>query len=248
MNRLKLIIFFILALLLKGPGAFSQDNQRFVSKENWQKHAREYNYNESNPKKSQKKKSEKNINRDGKKIKGKADQDESSDREEGSFFLPFFSGNSGIVYLFIAFVAIALLLLMVVLIVSLFRSPSNQSLPEIKPRMGSGYENIEKANLDGDLQYALKSGEYKEAVRLRYLMLLRLLNKHKFVAWKKDKTNGHYLREMYGKREFDLFRKLTLQFERIWYGEIAITEREYTGIIPIFEQIQQLIEPREIHQ
>lgn len=242
MNRLKLIIFFILALLLKSQGAFSQNNQRFVSKENWEKYAREYNYNESNSRKEKKKNPDKNINREGKKVKEKAD------RGESSFSLPFFSGNSGVVYLFIAIVAIGLILLMVVLIVSLFRGPVNQSLPEIKPTIGSGYENIEKANLDGDLQYALKAGEYKEAVRLRYLMLLRLLNKHKLVVWKKDKTNGHYLREMYGKKEFDLFRKLTLQFERIWYGEIAITDREYLGIIPVFEQIQQSIEPREIHQ
>lgn len=242
MNRLKLIIFFILALLLKSQGTFSQNNQGFVSRENWEKHARSYNYNESFSKKAKKQNSDKNINRDGKKIKKKVD------REESSFALPFFSGNSGIVYLFIAIVAIGLVLLMVVLIVSLFRGQANQSLTEIKPKTGAGYDNIEKANLDGDLQYALKSGEYKEAIRLRYLMLLRLLNKHKLVVWKKDKTNGNYLREMYGKKEFDLFRKLTLQFERIWYGEIAVTELEYTGIIPVFDQIQQSIEPREIHQ
>jgi Ni/Co efflux regulator RcnB len=237
MNRLKLFVYLILVLLLKGQGAFSQNNQEFVTRENWEKHARAYNYNESSPQKAKKEKTDK-----------KEKTAKKRDRHESSFSMSFFSGNSGIVYLFIAFVAIALVLLIVLIIVSLFRSPENTPNPEFKFHIGASYDNIEKANLDTDLQYALKSGEYKEAVRLRYLMLLRLLNKHKMVIWKKDKTNGNYLREMYGKKEFDLFRKLTLQFERIWYGEIAITEQEYTGIIPVFEKIHQSIESREIHQ
>ena len=65
------------------------------------------------------------------------------------------------------------------------------------------------------------------------------------MVWKKDKTNGSYVAEMHGKEGFDLFRLLTISFERAWYGEKEIGESEYHMIIPLFDQINKIVMPNE---
>jgi hypothetical protein len=46
---------------------------------------------------------------------------------------------------------------------------------------------------------------------------------------------------MFGKVGFDLFRMLTLNFERVWYGEKEVNENDYLNLIPVFDQINSIV-------
>jgi flagellar basal body-associated protein FliL len=80
------------------------------------------------------------------------------------------------------------------------------------------------------LEKTVAAEDYKTAVRLLYLMLLRELHLKKHIEWKKDKTNRDFLREMRPHSSYDHFKKLTLAYEIVWYGDSAIREDQFLKI------------------
>jgi flagellar basal body-associated protein FliL len=80
------------------------------------------------------------------------------------------------------------------------------------------------------LEKTIAAEDYKTAVRLLYLTLLRELHLKKHIEWKKDKTNRDFVREMRVHGSYEHFKKLTLAYEVIWYGESAIREDQFLKI------------------
>lgn len=100
------------------------------------------------------------------------------------------------------------------------RNKINISLDEIE-------ENLDTAAIDPYLYEAIKTKNYKLAIRLYYLMIIQRLALKEKIIWKKYKTNKHYLHEIRKKEEYPTFKKLTLIYERSWFGEGEINEDEY---------------------
>ncbi|NQX90865.1 MAG: hypothetical protein HRT74_01770 [Flavobacteriales bacterium] len=88
-------------------------------------------------------------------------------------------------------------------------------------------ENLEESDLEKALRLALASGNYKAAIRIWYLASIKELNRGGFIFWKKDKTNRQYIRELYGSALQRDFQKITLVFEKVWYGEYEIGKESY---------------------
>jgi len=100
------------------------------------------------------------------------------------------------------------------------------------------FENI--ADLDIDMLLQKAAGNYRLAVRLYFLGLLKKLNEGGFIVWKKDKTNRDYLTELYAKAfHYDDVRKLTLAYEQVWYGDHAIPVDVYHQLRDDFKAIDQ---------
>jgi hypothetical protein len=223
----KVMIIFTLAVLifmnLMSSGFASGHHQTFINRQQWEKAAKAYDYTETYKDKKPKKTS--NV------VKNPA--------------ASFFSRNIGeIKYLIGGFIILLLIALIIWLILSSYNE-MGLKIKDNKNLLNQPIENIELADLENMLKQAIASGSFKEAVRVRYLMLLRTLSKLRLVIWQKDKTNGAYIHEMYGKNGFELFLKLTINFERIWYGEQAIDENDYHNLIPFFEQIDNIFTTRE---
>jgi hypothetical protein len=108
-------------------------------------------------------------------------------------------------------------------------------------------ENIEELDIHALLQQALAQGNYRLAVRLYYLSLLKSLNQVGLITWKKDKTNREYLTELFSKDQyFDDVRKLTLAYEQVWYGEHAITQESFQQLTVRFETVNQKLNNIEL--
>ena len=90
-------------------------------------------------------------------------------------------------------------------------------------------ENI--SDPDALLRNAIKSGNFRLAVRYLYLQSLHRLSERKFIEIKSNKTNYEYVTEIRKHRFANEFASLTLQYEYVWYGEYPVDER-------LFEQIQ----------
>jgi hypothetical protein len=102
-------------------------------------------------------------------------------------------------------------------------------------------ENLHEADVELFLKNALKSKEYKLAVRLYYLSIIKSLSISGAIEWKKDKTNGDYLRELRYKKDsrYDDFYVVTRIFEYVWYNEVLFGQNEFEEIQPKFKQTLQ---------
>lgn len=84
---------------------------------------------------------------------------------------------------------------------------------------------------DSLLRHAIRSGNYRLAVRYLYLQSLQRLSEKKFIEISTNKTNYEYVTEVRKHKFANEFASLTLQYEYVWYGEYPVDER-------LFEQIQ----------
>ena len=78
-------------------------------------------------------------------------------------------------------------------------------------------------------------------MRLYYLAVLKELSLKELIKWKKDKTNGEYLRELAGSRLFGTVQEVTLIFERVWYGKTAVQEEDFLQMEAKFKKAIGLI-------
>ncbi len=131
-------------------------------------------------------------------------------------------------------VAVGLLVLLIVKMAggeNLF-GPKNTKL---KPSVSSAEiekieENLHEAELSDPIRRAIAARDYPMAVRLYYLAVLKELAIKNHIRWKRDKTNGAYLREMAGSPLFPTVQEATLVFERIWYGKVELSRQDFDEV------------------
>ncbi len=103
-------------------------------------------------------------------------------------------------------------------------------------------ENIHELDFPTLIARALESKEYRYAVRLQYLQLLKNLTLKGIIIWKPEKTNREYLRELSNKPAYASFLKINRIFEYVWYGEIVIDKEGYTSVVNQIEQCNRIVE------
>lgn len=109
--------------------------------------------------------------------------------------------------------------------------------PSVKIDLEHIEENLEVAELDPLINQAIADKNYTLAIRLYYLAILKELHLKGDIAWKKDKTNRIYVREMREHGFFEPFRTATTVFERVWYGSQTIDVQRFTLIQPDFQNL-----------
>lgn len=105
-----------------------------------------------------------------------------------------------------------------------------------------GYEHLDhvelpKSELELRLEAALKEGNYREAVRIWFIFIIKGLKENNWITWERKKTNTSYLYEMRDKPQYRLFSKSVTLFELIWYGKHEITQEEYEQLEPLFKKM-----------
>jgi hypothetical protein len=112
--------------------------------------------------------------------------------------------------------------------------------------LASAVDDIEELDIDELLDKARGEGDFKMAVRLYYLRLLKKLNAMGIIAWKKDKTNRDYLSELFSKGyHYSEMQALTIAYEGVWYGEHAIHGESFQRLTQQFEVMYQRIDLKE---
>ena len=96
-------------------------------------------------------------------------------------------------------------------------------------------ENLEEAELEDPIRQAAAAGNFALAVRLYYLSILKELSLKKRIRWKRDKTNGEYLRELAGSPLFSPVQEATLIFERVWYGQAELGREDFLQLESTFK-------------
>lgn len=102
-------------------------------------------------------------------------------------------------------------------------------------------ENLEEYDVSHYLQQAIDNKQYRIAIRLHYLLIIKELSAQKFIKWKRDKTNRNYLYETQDYPFAQNFRRSTNIFEKVWYGERDVTEGDFSMIHSHFSSLNNEI-------
>lgn len=205
MKNLLLIFLFVVAAM-NAPFAEAQVQ---VDKAQWSKlrEGRDYIDGYKKPKPPEKKQEERNQ--------------QVSTSSSSSFRL----GESRFIVYFI------LVILIIVVIVRVLAKSQNNAKIEEKPisieNITEIEERIHELSLDDLLAQAVNNGNFRLALRINFLIIIKLMTQGKTIKWKKDKTNWEYHREIKNRALADQFKEVIINFEGFWYGEHPLSETNY---------------------
>lgn len=107
-------------------------------------------------------------------------------------------------------------------------------------------KSIEEDLLNSDpqaaLQLLLDAGNYTLATRMLFLGLLKNMHEKHLIEWKKDKTNRHFLSEMFSHASYPSFRDLVDAYELVWYGERALQHEQFAQLRHMFDAFKKELE------
>lgn len=152
---------------------------------------------------------------------------------------------SGIAEIFKYTIIGAAIFLVIFLLVKLLEreGPRNKKIdPVSEMEIEEIEENLETADLNDPIRRAIASGNFALAIRLYYLSLLKELSLKNIIRWKRDKTNGEYMRELVGSPISEMFRDVTLVYERIWYGTVELNKTDFPAIEKEFKNAIATVE------
>jgi hypothetical protein len=177
------------------------------------------------------------------KKKEKEKEKEKDEKKSTSISSPW-SGPILTVIFYVVIIAIVLLILWSIL--------KNVSLDmKLKKNADLGddaanIENIEVVDIDSFLKKARAEKNYRLAIRLYYLGLLKRLNETGAINWKKDKTNLDYLTELFTRDyHYSDIKRVTLAYEEVWYGERVLTDDTFAIVSQSFENIFSKLNPAQ---
>ncbi len=139
--------------------------------------------------------------------------------------------GDALVYILIA-IAIA------VVNIILFRSNLSGLFGGKKSKSSVGFtvldENIHELNFPELITAAEAKGDYRCAIRLHYLWLLKRLSDDTIIQLKINKTNRDYRNEISSPELRRIFSRASIIFEYVWYGDVKIDSSNYQSAVEPF--------------
>ncbi|MEM7105571.1 MAG: DUF4129 domain-containing protein [Bacteroidota bacterium] len=153
----------------------------------------------------------------------------------------FFGDGRYVRYIFYGIFIIFFLFLMYRLLTNRFTLIETKLKPKRNYSIEDVEENLHESDLERFLRESLEQKNFRQAIRMYYLMIIKELSQLRWINWKKEKTNFDYLREMREKSVFPSFRNVTRIFDKVWYGETEVNEPDYNRLKNYFEKLLKAI-------
>jgi len=102
-------------------------------------------------------------------------------------------------------------------------------------------EDIFAINYQREIDRAESQGNYRLAIRMMYLRLLKNFSDRQIIRYSQDKTNFDYLLQLHGTKYYEDFFRVTRNYEYSWYGKFDINEQAYRIVRKDFDQIERKI-------
>lgn len=116
----------------------------------------------------------------------------------------------------------------------LFTSPTRNKRIELEDEPVTDEQYLEQ-----QLNTAIRSGNYRLAVRYLYLHSLSKIAERGWLILSPDKTNYQYVKELSKPDLRNDFARITLHYEYAWYGDFAIEQQVFNAVKSEFDQFQQ---------
>jgi hypothetical protein len=99
-------------------------------------------------------------------------------------------------------------------------------------------EDIHNINFDELIADAISKKDFRKAVRLHFLKLLKELTDKNLIKWQIDKTNNDYSIELRSSKFNSKFNELALLYEYVWYGDFQLDETNFMATIAKFNEFK----------
>ena len=96
-------------------------------------------------------------------------------------------------------------------------------------------EDIFAINYNKELDKAIAVGDYRLAIRLMFLRLLKNLSNKNIIQYRQGRTNFEYLSQLFSTRYYNDFFRLTRNYEYAWYGKFEVSGEAFKTIRNDFE-------------
>jgi hypothetical protein len=126
--------------------------------------------------------------------------------------------------------------------VGLFRKKNN--VVKSDEAMEAETDNIFEINYQKEIDRAVSKGNYRFAVRLMFLQLLKNLSDKQVIHYRQDSTNFDYLLQLHQTRHYQDFFRLTRNYEYSWYGQFDIDPDTFSLIRKDFENFDYKLNHR----
>lgn len=100
-------------------------------------------------------------------------------------------------------------------------------------------ENIFEINYQREIDRAVSAANYRLAIRLMFLRLLKKLSEENIIQYKHERTNSDYLMQLASTAFYADFFRLTREFEYTWYGKFDVDTVAFRHIQSDFEKFDQ---------
>jgi hypothetical protein len=143
---------------------------------------------------------------------------------------------------FFLLLAIALIVWVLYLIIKNFKNKNivNKS-PFLYRYEAPEKEELMQLHINELFNDAVAKKDFALAYRLKYLNALKLLVLKNVILYKKYNTNYELMLQIKPKEIQSMFKKLTFNFDGIWYGEMLLTEESFNELMIVFSQFESLI-------
>lgn len=100
-------------------------------------------------------------------------------------------------------------------------------------------EDIFSINYQREIEKAVAAENYRLAVRLMFLKLLRDLSNKKIIQFRSERTNLEYLTQLSPTVYYNDFFRLTRNYEYAWYGKFDVSREAFGAIKNDFENFDR---------
>lgn len=160
-----------------------------------------------------------------------------------------YSGSSVDIGVFKYVIYVLIFALVVFVVMKIFGNFKNNATVENKAieidTLHEIEERMHEIDLEDLLRQALEARNFRLALRLNFLIIIKLLSQAGKITWAKEKTNWEYHAELQDKLLADQFKELIQNFEIFWYGEHTFTEYNYHSSEPGYRAMQKKLKPHE---
>jgi hypothetical protein len=100
-------------------------------------------------------------------------------------------------------------------------------------------KDIFSISYDKEIGRAEQDGNYRMAIRLRFLRLLKTMSERQIIRYLQERTNLDYLMQLHGTDWYRTFFPLVRHFEYSWYGKFEVNAGQYARVKADFDEIHK---------
>ncbi len=152
---------------------------------------------------------------------------------------------SALKYVFYCIVIGLVLFLIIKVLMNLKKNPNIKKQDFSIESMKEIEEKMHEIDLELLLSEALAGKNFHIALRINFLIIIKLLSEKKLIVWAKEKTNWEYHSEIQEVMLKDGFKTIVFVFEPVWYGERHLTEAAFYLLQPTFDNFKKQLTPNE---
>ncbi len=145
-------------------------------------------------------------------------------------FLSLFSDHGAAPYIRYAIIIILIVIVVLKILNTDMQSLFLKSKKNIKMDYSIVEENLNNMNLDELINNAIRTQDFRMAVRFYFLKILKNLTEKNIINWKINKTNSEFLIEIIASKYYDDFKNICSIYDHVWYGKFSITQEKFLQI------------------